>query len=126
MATSNITVTNGNVVLKQGTTAELRYVLKDNNGVPIDIPGWIVRMHIRQSHDATSVVIEKTTAASTITVDGASGQINIPFAPANTSAIKFTGAELECVYDVEVEDLTGAVTRIAEGSFTISREVTRT
>lgn len=119
---SNITITAaGAITLKQGTTAEWRYQLNDSLGDAIDITFWSCACQVRKGYDGSSPIL---TPVVTVT-DPLTGTFILSVSPEMSSAVRFTGECLECVYDVEVTDDNGGVTRIAEGTFIITREVTR-
>jgi hypothetical protein len=66
------------------------------------------------------VLISLTTENGRISLGGASGIIEINVSAADTATITGSG-----VYDLEVISPTGIVSRIIQGDFTLSQEVTR-
>lgn len=117
---ANINISGSNITVKQGTTIEWAYTLNDATNTVIDITDWSLACQVRKTFDATTPVLTPV-----VTNGGVTGTFTLRLEPAMTSDVRFSGDSLECVYDVEVTDQGGAVTRIAEGTFTISREVTR-
>ena len=121
---ANITIAgDGSITVKQGTTCDWAYIVKKDN-VAVDITAYSCSMMVRKTYDTADPLISLSVGAG-ITNGGADGTFALHLAPADTSAITFKGDSLECVYDVEVTDGDGVVTRIAEGTFTVTREVTR-
>ena len=117
---ANITISGSTITVKQGTTVEWAYSLKDANADPIDTTDWSLACQVRKTFDAPT-----PTLTPTVTNGGVTGTFTLRLEPTATSDVRFSGDSLECVYDVEVTDQGGAVTRIAEGTFTLTREVTR-
>jgi hypothetical protein len=81
-------------------------------------------MHVRAAVDASTTIIELTTANGLITLgntNATKGQITLTIA-ANTTAALVPG---QYVYDLELVSSTGIVDRILEGNFKVSAEVTR-
>jgi len=122
--TNNVTRDeNGNLTLKQGTSCVWAYRLSDANGV-LNITGYTMTMMVRTSYDAKTVLLSLATSDGNITNGGTNGTFTLYIAPMTTSLISFKGESLECVYDIEVRDTNSYCTRIAEGTFTLLREVT--
>jgi len=87
--------------------------------------GYTARMQGRTSHAATSTVFNLTTANGGIalTHQGNHSHITITMSAATTAALT---APMAGVYDIEYEQTSGTVvTRILEGSFYVTPEVTR-
>ena len=88
--------------------------------------GYTVRMQGRTSHAATATVFSLTSGGGGITLSH-SGQGHSHIVPliAATVTAGFT-APLAGVYDIEYQETaTGIVTRILEGTFYVTPEVTR-
>lgn len=108
-----------NLTLAQGSTWSVTLTYKDANGAAINLSGYSAAMQVRVSHAATSTVLSLT-SGSGITLGGAAGTITISVTAIATAAIE-AGTY---VYDLEL--VTGAtVTRLIEGSLTVTPEVTR-
>lgn len=122
----NVTIDSktGNIVIRQGTTCAWAYEFLNAN-VTVNIANWTCRAQVRSSYDAPTAVLTLSIDNGKITRTPGNASFLLQLLPADTSALRFTGKQLDCVYDVEVVDPDGKVTRIAEGKFTILREVTR-
>lgn len=108
---------NATLVIEQGTTWEKRWRITDpDSGLPRDLTEWSARGQIRADHSAADVLYEWTD----ITCD-VDGYVTISVTPTESSA----WAWRDGVYDVELVDPTGRVTRIAQGAVRVSAEVTR-
>ncbi|MGH9892810.1 MAG: hypothetical protein ACREA0_12630 [bacterium] len=88
---------------------------------PTDLAGYTARMHIRATQSAATTLIELTTANSRIALDNVLKTITLTISATDTAAITWTAG----VYDLEMVSAGGVVTRLLEGSVSISEEVTR-
>jgi hypothetical protein len=93
-----------------------------NTFAPFDLTGFVARMQVRRTIDSTNFLLELTTENGCLEVNpGASTNviaINVPdevTASVNTSGI----------YDLEIENESGEVSRVLQGNFTVIPEVTR-
>ena len=120
---------NYSFTIEQGTTFTRVFKYKDENGAPVDLTGYDVRMQIRSSYD--SAVLASLTSGSgdfvvSVPPDAADGvtdknQIKLTISATNTAAYTFDQA----LYDIELESETGVVTRLLQGKIKLSREVTK-
>lgn len=108
-----------NIITDQGSTFTRTLTYKDNAGNPINLTGYSAKMQVRTATDATSVLLELSTANGRITLGGVLGTISLN-APA--SAMNFAGGVY--VYDLELTS-GSTVTRVVMGSFTNRAEVTQ-
>jgi hypothetical protein len=115
-----------NILCEQGTT--FTRVLKIEQPTtedptvfePYDLTGHTARMQVRRTIESSTVIISLTTENGRIDIDGELGQINLSMTDDVTSEITSSG-----VYDLEIIDGNGNVSRVIEGTFTLSQEVTR-
>lgn len=115
-----------NITIEQGTTFRKKLTWADDitfplAGSPIDITGYTARMHIREEVDSTTTELELTTVNGRIILGGANGEIDLLVDDATTAALTLESG----VYDLELISGAGVVTRIVEGTYTLSLEVTR-
>ncbi|WP_371784687.1 hypothetical protein [Streptosporangium subroseum] len=110
----------GNYRLKidQGTTIE-RPLRWTRDGLPVDLTGATARMEIRDKAGGT-LIHRLDTENGGITLGGVTGTILLIIAAEVSSAWTARAA----VYDLEVVEATGKVSRLIEGAVTISAEVT--
>lgn len=87
---------------------------------PKDLTGWTARLQIRESIEDTTTLVSLT-SPSDIVITLATAEIAITISAAVTAALDFE----EGVYDLELEDGAGNVTRLVEGVVTFVKEVTR-
>ena len=109
------------LLIEQGATFQKKLIWQDADGNPIDITNYTGRMQVRESKDATVILVELTTVNGRITIGGANGEIDLEIDATTTAALTFSSA----VYDLELEDTGGIVTRLVEGKVKLSFEVTR-
>jgi len=105
-----------NFTIEQGTTFS-RVLTLQENGSAMNLTGYSVASQMRSTHNSSTVV---ATFSGSVT-NASSGQITLSLTNSQTSAIE----EAIYVYDVEITSGAGAVTRILEGTITVTPEVTR-
>ncbi len=94
---------------------------------PVDLTGCTARMEVRANLDDADAVLTLTTAtaapASRLSIaNPTSGKIDIEISDEDTAAIV---AWESAVWDLEITHADGSKTRLASGTFSVSREVTR-
>ncbi len=104
-----------------GATFTRRVVWKDSLGALVNLTGYTARMQIRQSVRNPEILLTLTTENSGITLGGAAGTIDLLLSNTQTAAITARAG----VYDLELIDNTGVVTRLLQGAVEFSAEVTR-
>lgn len=106
--------------LYQGTT--LRKVFTWTvEGTPVDLTGFTGAAQLRKTAGDTVIALDLTTDNGGIIVDGAAGKITMYASALDTSELT---AE-KYVYDLEITDTQGDVSRLVEGVITISKGITR-
>jgi hypothetical protein len=108
-----------NFYCEQGATFSSVLTWKDENGNPINITGSTAEMQVR-SKVCTDPIITLSTSNGGIALGGALGTITLSIAASVTDDLK-AGTY---IYDLEINN-GGTVTRLIEGSFTVSPEVTK-
>lgn len=109
------------LTIYQGATFRKRLVWKAPDGTPIDLTGCTARMQVRSEVESAVVLLNLTTENGGITLGGATGTIDLLSADDETAAITWDGG----VWDLEIAHPGGDVTRLAQGSISVSPEVTR-
>jgi hypothetical protein len=108
-----------NFVCPQGATFRRTLTWKIGHN-PINITGYSARMQVRETHESSNVLISLT-SNSGITLGGSAGTIALYISNTETSNIR---AGLY-VYDLELISPNTDVTRLIEGKFDVTPEVTR-
>lgn len=115
-----------NILCEQGTTftrvLTIQQPTPEDPTVfePYDLADHQARMQVRRTIDSSSAMVTLTTENGGITIDGPTGQITVFMSAATTSTLTSSG-----VYDLEIIDGSGIVSRVIQGTFTLSLEVTR-
>ena len=107
--------------IEQGSDFVLAFSRKDDVGDVIDMTGFLARMQVRRSVSSPDILLALTTEDGRLVVDGALGRVTITLTAAVTAAIDWRKG----VYDIEIIDPVGGVSRLMAGKIEISREVTR-
>lgn len=109
-------------VIYQGATFRKRLTWTvQATGTAIDLTGCMARMHIRAKLPDTATLLVLTTENDRITLGGAAGTVDLFISDEDTALITWTSG----VWDLEIAHPNGDVTRLAEGSVSVSKEVTR-
>lgn len=109
-----------NIVCDQGATFGLNLTYEDANGTAVNLTGYTARMQVRSKAEAATTILSLT-SGSGITLGGSAGTIVISISAATTAGL--TAGDY--VYDLELVAPTAAVTRLLQGRFRVSAEVTR-
>ncbi len=106
-----------NFTLEQGSTFNREITVQENSQA-LNLTGYSARMQMRSTHDSSSIALTFTAA---IANPATNGKINLGATATATAAVE----EGIYVYDLEIESSAGTVTRILEGTITVTPEVTR-
>ena len=104
------------LTIEKGATFSSLITVKDDQGLAQDLTGYSARSQMRKSYYASSkhdFVVSITSPAT--------GILQMDMSAANTANI----TPGRYVYDVEIENASGDVTRIFEGIVTVLPNVTR-
>jgi len=112
---------NYSFVIDQGADWFLNIAYKDSAGAAINLTNYTAAMQFRLTVDATTAAISLT-QASGITITGATGNLAIRATAAQTGALDDSAKYL---YDLEITSPAGIVTRLIQGTASVSSEVTR-
>ena len=115
-----------NIYCEQGTTFGRIITIAVPDAIdpeitnPYDLSGHTARMQVRRTIDSTTQMVELTTENNGLTINESDGSITIEMSSDVTASLTTSG-----VYDLEIIDATGNVSRVIQGTFTLSPEVTR-
>ena len=112
---------NYSFVIDQGADWFLNIAYKDSAGAAINLTNYTAAMQFRLTVDATTAAISLT-QASGITITAATGNLAIRATAAQTGALDDSA---KYVYDLEITSPAGIVTRLIQGTASVSSEVTR-
>lgn len=109
------------IVIEQGATFRLPCTWKDENGTPVDLSLYTAQMQIREEIASSAALISLSSGTGEIELGAALGTILVTIPATTTATFTWT----QGVYDLELTDLTGGVTRLLQGVVIVSPEVTR-
>jgi len=110
-----------NLTIEQGSTLNLAMTWNDSSGAAINLTGYTARMQVRPAVESNVTLLSLTTENGRIALGGAAGTITLTVSATDTAALAATTG----VYDLELVSSGGTVTRLLQGTVTISKEVTR-
>jgi len=105
-----------NLSIEQGSSWELQLDVDSSAGNDLNITGYTFASKLAKSHYDDNPV-----SMTSSIVNAATGTFKLSLTPAQTAALD---ASYEYIYDVEMTDPTGIVTRLIQGRATISAGVT--
>jgi hypothetical protein len=107
------------LTIEQGATFTLDLTVSDADGAAINLTGYSAAMQGREQLDDVVTVFDLA-SGSEITL-GSDGSIAVVIDDTATAAITATSG----VYDLIITSGGGVVTRVLQGTFTVSPQVTR-
>lgn len=110
-----------NFSIAQGTDLTVPFILSDSTGSLIDLTGFSAAMQLRVQANALAAIDTLTTENERITITPAEGKISCVFPHENTA----TYPARTLVYDLEITSPGDEITRVVQGTITVSAEVTR-
>lgn len=108
-----------NIVCPQGSTYVQQFTYSIDND-PVDLTGYDARMQVREKYVSKTAIVSLDTDSG-ITLGGASGTIDVEISSGVTELI----VAKDYVYDLELISPSNTVTRLIEGKFIVTPEVTR-
>lgn len=109
-----------NALVERGATFKLTLIL-GSAGVPVNLTGYKARAQMREEYDSPDAFLTFTTDDGSIVFDALTGKVTLIASAAATSAVPVDGG----VWDFELVDSLGEVTRILQGKVVVSPESTR-
>lgn len=107
-----------NLTIEQGANYSKTFTYTDTT---VDLTGYSARMQIRESFSSVSTLADLSTTGSGLSISVPSRSVTINLAASTTAALSFTSG----VYDLEIVSPANTVTRLLEGTVTLSKEVTK-
>jgi hypothetical protein len=109
-----------NIVCPQGSTLDQQLTYSIND-VDVNLTGYSARMQVREKHTSTNAVLNLTNSNGGIVLGGVDGTINIVVTAGQSTEL----TAKEYVYDLELVSASNVVTRLIEGKFIVTPEVTK-
>lgn len=103
-----------NIVIDQGATFDTSFTLRDDDGLPLDVSTFTGRSQMRKHYTSNTYYAFTVTTSNT-------GIVALSMNANTTDSI----ASGRYVYDVELVDDAGKVSRVVEGIVTVTPTVTR-
>jgi len=107
-----------NIVCPQGATFDRTFTINVDDS-PLNLTSYTAAMQVRESYDSTTPLVSLTNGSG-ITLGGTAGTIGVVISSTASSAIPAGSYS----YDLEINS-GGSVTRLLQGSFLVSGNVTR-
>lgn len=108
------------ILAPQGATFSEVYTYKVNGSL-VNLTSYTARMQVRKTPSSDTKLLDLTTENGGITLGGVAGTITVGASATTMAGI--AGGKYR--YDLEVVSSGGVVTRLLEGVFVVSPEVTR-
>ena len=108
------------ILAPQGATFSETFTYKVG-GTPVDLTSYTARMQVRKTPASETKVLDLTSTGGDIVLGGALGTIAVTVSATAMAAV----AANKYRYDLEVVSAGGVVTRLIEGVFLVTAEVTR-
>ena len=109
------------LTILQGATFKYIFKWVTPSGSNVDITNYSAKMQIRPDVSSSTVLVELSTANGKITKSNTFGEFNLLLTATETTAFSWTDA----VYDIELTDTDTTVYRMAYGTVSVVKEVTR-
>lgn len=107
-----------NIVAEQGATFNLNFTVQ-TDGVPWNLTGYTAAMQVRKSTSSATTLLDLSSVDGDITMNS-SGEVTVTVAASVMSGVPAG----RWVYDIEFTSGSSEVTRLLEGRFIVSAEVT--
>ena len=119
-----------NLEMWQGATFSMTVTVKDSSANVQNLTGYTARMQIRSSYDSGTVTESLTTSNGEIIITAAEGNVALELAATRTANIPVVltngkPPKTVYVYDLELVDGAGKVSKLLFGDINVYGEVTR-
>ena len=108
-----------NIIINCNTDFTQTFDLETTANTPLDLTGYTAAMQVREGYSSPDALLSLTSSAG-IALGGTAGTVQIAISAAQSSAIP-AGSY---AYDLELT-LSGAVTRLLQGSFSVVGNITK-
>lgn len=106
--------------LDAGADTTITFVYKDSTGAAINLTGYSAKMELRSAPGGT-LGLQLSTVNGKIVLGGAAGTVACTFSDVDSSSLTLP----EYSYDVELTDGSTLITRLVQGTITVSPETTQ-
>lgn len=105
------------ITIEQGASFSLAVTWQDENESPVDLTGFTAAAQVRETFDS-----EDAALSFDVSLGGTAGTISLTADPSATAEVDFPERG---VWDLELTNAGGTVTRLLQGRATAAPEVTR-
>ena len=109
------------MIMEAGATFTRSLILRNSDNTLKDLTNHTARMEVRQYHFSDTVLLTGSTVDGKLVLNIPTSTIVISFPASETALLDVKRA----VYDIELVNALGEVTRLLEGVIVINPEVTR-
>jgi hypothetical protein len=109
------------LAIDQGATFYINFVYEDESGNAVDLTGYTAAMQFRESYSSAAATVSLTSPSGGIVITAATGTISVTVSAANTALL----TAQTYVYDLEITDGAGVVTRVVQGKALIAFQATK-
>ena len=106
-----------NFTIDQGTTFSSTVTVKDSTGSPLDLTGYTATANMALGYASTRTRTALTIAFAS---DRTSGDVTMSLTATQTAALE---APARYVFDMDISDSSGTVTKVIEGLMTVRPNV---
>ena len=119
-----------NMTMWQGSTFGVSIIVNTIDNTPQNLLGYSARMQIRPTYKSTIVTESLTSSNGEIEITESAGQLSLSLSAERTADIHVDlgngkPPRTVYVYDIEIEDNAGIVSKVLWGDLTVYGEVTR-
>lgn len=105
-----------NLIIDQGTDFSVGFDLTDDNDQILDLTGYTGRAEMRKHYTSSNGYV------FSVSISGNTGELNLTMNAVTTNSISAG----RYVYDCELEDVDGLISRVVEGIVTVTPRVKKT
>lgn len=109
-----------NLTIEQGVTLSRLMTWRDSNNALVNLTGYTARAKVKASYASSTALLTLTTENGGISLGGVAGTITLSATAATTASLDF----FKGVWDLELISSGGLVTRLLQGTCTLSKEAT--
>ena len=108
------------------TNDTLPFDATTNPYIPLDLTVATIQMQVRQSYNTSTVILTATDLNGRIVkTDSVNGTFELRIAPDDLDLVKGNSSEVHYLYDLMISLSASNTIKVAEGTFTVIRQITR-
>jgi hypothetical protein len=108
------------------TNNTLPFDATTNPYIPLDLTVATIQMQVRQSYNTSSVIMTATDLNGRIVkTDAPNGTFELRISPTDLDLVKGNSSEVHYLYDMMISLSASNTIKVADGAFTVIRQITR-